>query len=236
MSHACYYLRMLTSRPTLATLNDTFRASRETSDFVLTVEYRVGRYGLQISRDGRRSRGQGGKLLHLMVATVIAAIKPDYDWRPYCAESAYVGRTAPRAQAQMARDRQIADHGTHGHRCRQPKVGDVLVARQVCVDRNAVGLGAYDPSQADPAAIDCNNCARRQFGENPELRARVEAAAKLERAAAKAADPTPTCFWCGDRRPRTTATAKGEVLPCSTCKEDMETIWWVETTGVSCKY
>ena len=222
-------------RRTLADLNASFRSSSETSDFVLTTEYRVGRYGLRVSRDGYGSRGVGGKLRHLMVATVITEIKPDYNWQPYCAEMVSGYRGTPE-QRQERRERQIASHGTYSHYCRQPKVGEVVYARQQCVDQNAVGKGAYEPSDADTNVIDCNNCAVRVFGEVPQPRAKVEAAAREARAAVKAKNPPPVCFHCGDRRPKTRATDAGEKLLCSSCKDSYETIWFVETTGYTCQY
>ena len=162
-------------RRTLADLNASFRSSSETSDFVLTTEYRVGRYGLRVSRDGYGSRGVGGKLRHLVGVTVITEIKADYNWQPYCAEMVSGYRGTPE-QRQERRERQVANHGTYSHHCRQPKVGDIVYARQQCVDQNAVGKGAYEPSDADTDAIGCSNCLVRIFGETVEPRAKVEAA------------------------------------------------------------
>ena len=220
-----------TRRP-LADFN-TSRDTTETSDFVLTSEYRVGRYGLQISRDGYGSRGNGGQLLHLVRVAFISEIKAGYDWRLACTQS-ITARDPERRAALVAK--QIADHGKPWHHCRQPRVGDIVWAHPQCVDANAVGKGAYTPDQADTDAISCSNCLVRIFGETVEPRAKVEARAKAERAAAKAKNPPPTCFHCGDVRPRTKATEAGEILPCGRCKEDFETIFWVETTGAYCQY
>jgi hypothetical protein len=215
-----------------------FNVSREvtsTSDFVLTSEYRVGRYGLRVSRDGYGSRGNGGNLLHLVRVAFISEIKADYDWRQACGDN-ITARDPERRAALVAKAH--ADHEAKlpWHYCRQPKVGDIVWAHPQCVDTNAVGKGAYEPSIADTNVIDCSNCLVRIFGETVEPRAKVEARAKAERAAAKAKNPPPVCFHCGDARPRTKATEAGEQLPCGRCKEDFETIFWVETTGAYCQY
>lgn len=228
-----------TTRRPLADFNVS-RDTTETSDFVLTSEYRVGRYGLRVSRDGYGSRGNGGQLLHLVRVAFISEIKPGYDWRQACADTVRQvrGETAESYQARVAK--QIATHGQSPypgyHYCRQPKVGDIVWAHPQCVDTNAVGKGAYEPSIADTNLIDCSNCLVRIFGETVEPRAKIEARAKAERAAAKAKNPPPVCFHCGDARPRTKATEAGEQLPCGYCKEQFEIIFWVETTGAYCKY
>jgi hypothetical protein len=170
------------ARRTLADLNETFRSTTETSDFEITIEYRVGRYALRISRDGYGSRGNGGKLLHLVIAHVITAIKPDYNWQAYCGEVVTRGRseTAERYVEQNARGvGAFESDGDHA---------------------------------LDTVAINCNNCSARIFGETPEPRAKVEAREREARAAVKAANPPPTCPHCGDRRPRTKQTALEAVL------------------------
>jgi hypothetical protein len=136
-------------------------------------------------------------------------------------------------EARKARiERQLAGHGFPvGHYCRQPQVGDIVWAHPQCVDQNAVGKGAFEPSVADTNVIDCSNCLVRIFGETVEPRAKIEAREKAERAAVKAKNPPPVCFHCGDARPRTKATEAGEKLPCGFCKEQFETIFSVETTG-----
>jgi hypothetical protein len=207
------------NRQTLADLNLTFRSSHENSDFVLVTEYRVGRYGLRISRDGYSSRGLGGKLKHLVVATVIREIKPDYNWRAYCADQVSRGRNESSEKYEARKTRQVESHGQHGHFCRQPQVGDVVGCRQVCVGQNAIGRGAFDGEIADTTLINCSNCLVRFFHEEVEPRAKVEAREKAERAAAKAKNPPPTCPHCGDVRPRTKATERGERPLCSWCKD-----------------
>jgi hypothetical protein len=218
---------------------ESFNAERpisETADFVIATEYRVGRYGLQISRDGYGSRGTGGKLIHLVRVAVISEIKDGYNWQTYCLQSARTSRWNTRDQAAAARDKQIASHGQPWHSCRQPKVGDLLWIAPQCVDQNARGTGAFEADEAGTSAIDCNNCLTRIFGETVEPRAKVEAREKAERAAAKAKNMPPVCFHCGDKRPRTKATEAGEKLLCGTCKDLYETIWFVETTGYTCQY
>jgi hypothetical protein len=213
------------SRRSLAALNVDFRSTRETSDFVIDVEYRVGKYGLRISRDGYNSRGFGGKLRHVVIVHAIREIKPDYNWQSYCRESCNRGRNEPQDKYDLRLSRHLSDHmaGHPWHFCRQPKVGDVIACRQVCVDQNAVGRGAFDatgPAALDTNAVDCNNCAVRFFHETPEPRAKIEAVEKAARAEERARKPAPpTCPHCGDRRQRTKATDRGERVMCSTCKD-----------------
>ncbi len=223
------------ARRSLAELNLGFVTEGATSDFDTRTEYRVGKWGLAWSRDGFASGGLGGDHLHLSVVTVITAIHPDYDWRPYCAASAYLGYGNAEQKA-ARRDRQVAGHGSYNHRCNQPKVGDAISVRPVCRDNNVRGTFVFDGATADTDVVDCINCRRGFFGEQVDV-----VAVKADRAAAseakKASRPLPTrCFHCGDIRPKTKATAAGEQLPCSNCKDNFETIWWVETTGYSCSY
>jgi hypothetical protein len=228
----------LTSSParrSLADLNVGFVRTGATADFDTLTEYRVGKWGLAWSRDGYGARGLGGDHLHLSVVTVITAIHPDYDWRPYCAASAYLGYGTEQQKA-ARRDRQVAGHGSYNHHCNQPKVGDAIAIRPVCRDQNVRGTFVFDGATADTNLVDCINCRRNFFGEQVDV-----VAVKADRTAAvearKAAKPLPTrCFHCGDLRPKTKATADGEQLPCSNCRENFETIWWVETTGFSCQY
>ena len=220
-------------RKTLAQYNEGFRSYGETTDFSTMTEYRVGKWGVAYSRDGYASRGSGGDKTHMSVVTVITAIHPDYDWQSYCAATVRVGSWVTREQAEKRRAAQVASHGNYGHYCQQPKVGDVVTVRPVCRFENVRGTGAWTPDEADTAAVTCFNCRTGFFGEEvdgvAERRAEREAVESR-----KAAKPKPArCFWCGDIRPRTKATAAGEQLPCSTCKDDFTTIWWVETTGYS---
>lgn len=225
------------ARRSLAELNEGFASSSSTADFDLLTDYRVGKWGLAISRDGYQARGQGGEHRHLSIVTTIAAIHPDYNWRPYCAETVSRGRyeTAEQHQANVAR--QLASHGAaFGHYCRQPKVGDIVAVRPVCRFENVRGTGAFTAEQADTAIVDCINCRRGFFGEQVDVVA-VQADRRAAVEARKAAKPQPArCFVCGEVRPQTKATLAGEQLPCSYCKESLEKIWWVETTGYSCQY
>lgn len=224
------------ARSTLAELNQNFRREDSTPDFETVTEYRVGKWGTRWSRDGYASRGVGGDKLHLSVVTVITAIKPDYDWQSYCASSVHVSPWATPEQTQQRRAQQVASHGSYGHSCRQPQVGDVLNVRPVCRHENVRGTAAWTPEEADTDRIDCINCRVQFFKEQVDgiEERRVERAAVEAR---KAAKPKPArCFWCGDIRPQTRATRAGEQLPCSYCKEHFETIFWVETTGYSNSY
>jgi hypothetical protein len=225
-----------TSRPTLAELNEDFRSTSETSDFDTLTEYRVGKWGVRWSRDGYGSRGTGGDKLHVSVVTVITRVKPDYDWRTYCAESASIAPWLTREQREQRLAQQVESHGKYNHYCRQPKVGDVINVKPVCRFENVRGTGAWTPEEADTDRVDCLNCRRSFFHEEVDgvEERRKERAAVESR---KAAKPLPArCFWCGDIRPKTKATQAGEKLPCSRCKENFETIYWVETTGYSNSY
>ena len=206
-------------RPSLADLNLMFRSSREDSNFVIDVEYRVGKYGLRIARTGYASRGFGGKLRHLVVAHVIREVKPGYNWQAFCGEQVRRREAESIERYEARKAKQIESHGKHGHYCQQPKAGEVIACRQVCVDQNAVGRGAFDGSDVDTSAIDCSNCAVRFFHETVVPRAKTDAIAKVLRAEAKRANPPPTCPHCGDIRPRTKATERGERPLCSTCND-----------------
>ena len=224
------------ARKTLTELNEGFRREGATSDFETMTEYRVGKWGVAYSRDGYNGRGQGGDKTHVSVVTVITAIHNDYDWQAYCASSIHVPTRATPEQFADRRAKQIAEHGKPWHRCQQPKVGDVMTVHPVCRFENVRGTAAWTPEVADTDAVTCFNCRRSFFHEEVDgvEERRVVRAGVEER---KAAKPQPArCFWCGDIRPRTKATAAGEQLPCSRCKEDFETIWWVETTGYTCQY
>lgn len=227
------------ARATLAELNAARSLPRAsiTVDFDLTTALQVGRWGLAYSRDGYNGRGQGGDKLHVSAVTTITAIHPDYDWRPYCASSAYVGYGTP-AQQQQRREKQVAGHGTYNHHCNQPKVGDVVRVEPLCRFENVRGTAAFTADQADTNLVTCANCAAAVFGEDKAtIAAEQREAAKAAVAARKAAKPLPArCFHCGDIRPQTKATKAGEQLPCSNCKDNLETIWWVETTGYSNSY
>lgn len=236
------------ARASLAELNATRGLPRtsETRDFSLSTALQVGRWGVAVSRDGYRGQGQGGDKLHVSAVTTIVAIKPDYNWQAYCLEGTYAPRFWSADKRASARAKQLADHaavaaGTlpaWSHRCPQPKVGDVVRVDPLCRYTNVRGTAAFTAELADTDVVSCANCASVVFGEDKatvaaEQRA-AEAAAKAER---KAAKPLPArCFWCGDRRPQTKATLAGEQLPCSYCKEQFETIFWVETTGYSNAY
>jgi hypothetical protein len=227
------------ARKTLAELNEGFRSTGETSDFETATEYRVGKWGVAWSRDGYNGRGSGGDKLHLSVVTYITRVKEGYDWQSYCAASAYVSRGWTTEQVAKARAKQVAEHGVvpaWSHRCHQPKVGDVHRVNPVCRFENVRGTAAWTPELADTDVVNCFNCRRQFFHETVDgvEERRVERAGVEER---KAAKPQPArCFWCGDVRPHTAKTKAGEQLPCSRCKEDFETIWWVETTGYSNSY
>ena len=223
-------------RKTLAQYNEGFRSYGETTDFSTMTEYRVGKWGVAWSRDGYASRGGGGDKTHMSVVTVITEVKPDYDWQSYCASSVRVGSWVTREQAEKRRAAQVASHGSYGHYCQQPKVGDVVGVRPVCRFENVRGTGAWTAEQADTDVVSCLNCRRDFFKEAVDG---VEERRKEREAveSRKAARPKPArCFWCGDVRPHTKATKAGEQLPCSGCKEAFETIWWVETTGYSNSY
>lgn len=223
------------ARRSLAELNLTFASTAYEGDFDTLTEYRVGKWGLAWSRDGYNGRGQGGDHLHLSVVTSITFIHPGYDWRPFCAASAYLGY-GNAEQQQARRDRQVAGHGSFNHHCNQPKVGDVIRIRPVCRDENVRGTFAWDANIADTNLVDCINCRRGFFGEQVDV-VTVKADRKAEVEARKAAKPLPTrCFHCGDIRPATKATKAGEQLPCSSCKEYFETIYAVETTGYQYLY
>lgn len=224
------------TRKNLAELNESFRTAGSRPDFEVVTEYRVGKWGLAYSRDGFNGRGQGGDKLHLSVATVITEIHPDYCWQTYCAASVRGGAWDTAEQIAARRAHQIAEHGCYGHYCEQPKVGDVIAVRPVCRFENVRGTGAWSAELADTDAINCLNCRSGFFGEQVDGVAERRAV-REQVESRKAARPLPArCMVCGETRPQTAATRKGEILPCSWCKEDLETIYWVETTGYSCKY
>jgi hypothetical protein len=223
------------ARRPLADLNASFRTTGSSEDFETVTEYRVGRWGLAYGRDGFGVSSQGGEKLHLSVVTAITAIHDGYNWQPYC-----VASNARRFQTaeQVARDaaQAIANHGKPWHHCSQPKVGDVLYVSPVCRDNNVRGKAAFTPEIADTDVISCTNCLRHFFGETIDV-VRIKAEEKAAIAARKAAKPLPArCFHCGQIRPQTKATLAGEKLPCSSCEDDLETIFWVETTGCYCDY
>jgi hypothetical protein len=225
-----------TERPTLASLNEGFRSYGETEDFETVREYRVGKWGTRWSRDGYSSRGAGGDKLHVSVVSAITAVKAGYDWARYCAESVHAPSFYGAEKVRAMRARQVAEHGQPWHHCRQPQVGDVMAVNPVCRFENVRGTGAWTPEEVDTDRVDCLNCRRQFFHEEVDgvAERRAERAAVDAR---KAARPKPArCFWCGDIRPHTKATRAGEQLPCSYCKDNFETIWWVETTGYSNKY